>query len=98
MSLQWAVSASAQAMTPRYKQGCKEEHTMYARLTAALALLVLAPQAAAKPDCDALACAEVKQAIHEVEARMRAGYSRAQGERYEARLRKLKRKRSKLCR
>jgi hypothetical protein len=29
---------------------------------------------------------------------MRAGYSRAQGERFEARLRRLKRKRSKLCR
>ena len=34
----------------------------------------------------------------EVQARMRAGYSRSQGERYEARLRKLKRKRSKVCR
>ncbi len=64
----------------------------------ALALLALSAQCNAKPDCDALACAEVKQAIREIEARMRAGYSRSQGERYEARLRKLKRRRSKLCR
>ena len=71
---------------------------MDTRLMTALALLALSPQGAARPDCDALACAEVKQAIREIEARMRAGYSRAQGERYEARLRKLKQKRSKLCR
>ena len=63
-----------------------------------LALLGLVVQVNAKPDCDALACDEVKQAIREIEARMRAGYSRSQGERYEARLRKLKRKRSRLCR
>lgn len=71
---------------------------MHTRLMTALALLALAPQGDAKPDCDALACAEVKQAIREIEARMRAGYSRAQGERFDARLRKLKRRRSKLCR
>ena len=44
------------------------------------------------------ACAEVKEEIREIEARMRAGYTRAQGERYEAKLRKLKAKRRKLCR
>ena len=66
--------------------------------TVSLALLVLSTQVDAKPDCDALACAEVKQAIREIEARMRAGYSRSQGEKFEARLRKLKRRRSKLCR
>lgn len=64
----------------------------------ALALLVIAAPASAKPDCDELACEEVKQAIREIESRMRAGYTRSQGEKYEARLRKLKRKRSKLCR
>ena len=71
---------------------------MSLRIVIALALLALAQPIPARPDCDALACAEVKQAIREIEARMRAGYSRSQGERYEARLRKLKRKRSKLCR
>ncbi|HSN52644.1 MAG TPA: hypothetical protein VLS87_08945 [Woeseiaceae bacterium] len=71
---------------------------MHERWVIALALLVLAPAADAKRDCDKLACAEVKQEIREIESRMRAGYSRAQGEKYEARLRKLKRKRSRLCR
>ena len=71
---------------------------MERRWIVALVLFVLAGQGHAKHDRDALACDEVKQAIHEIEARMRAGYTRAQGERYEARLRKLKLKRSRLCR
>ena len=64
----------------------------------ALAFCLVSAQSDAKPARDALACEEVKQAIREIEARMRAGYSRSQGERYEAKLRKLKRKRSHLCR
>ncbi len=71
---------------------------MQRRWIIALALLIVSIQGNAKPDCDAIACGEVKQAIREIESRMRAGYSRAQGERFEARLRRLKRKRSKLCR
>lgn len=71
---------------------------MQIRWITALAVLVLAVQADAKRDCDKLACDEVKQEIREIESRMRAGYSRAQGERYEARLRKLKLRRSTLCR
>ena len=71
---------------------------MEKRWVAALLLLVLAGQGHTNHDRDALECDEVKQAIREVEARMRAGYTRAQGERYEARLRKLKHKRRKLCR
>ena len=70
---------------------------MNLRLIAAATLLSLAPQADAKTRCDKLACEELKQQIREIESRMRAGYSRAQGERFEARLRRLKRKRSKLC-
>ena len=71
---------------------------MHTPWIAVLALLLLTPPANARPDCDKLACEEVKQQIREIESRMRAGYSRAQGERFEARLRKLKRRRSKLCR
>ena len=71
---------------------------MERRWMLALLLLLLAVQGNAKHDRDDLACDEVKQAIREIESRMRAGYTRGQGERYEARLRKLKRKRSKLCR
>jgi hypothetical protein len=47
---------------------------------------------------DKTACAEVKEKIRTIESRMRAGYTRAQGERYEERLRELKAKRYKLCR
>lgn len=47
---------------------------------------------------DKAACAEVKEKIRTMESRMRSGYTRAQGERYEERLRELKAKRYKLCR
>ena len=63
-----------------------------------LAAAVLASDAHARSKSDEAACAEVKEEIREIEAKMRAGYTRAQGEKYEARLRKLKSKRSKLCR
>ena len=43
-------------------------------------------------------CAEVKQKIREIQSRMRAGYTRAQGERMEAQLRKLRVIRAKTCR
>lgn len=47
---------------------------------------------------DEAACAEVKERIRNIESRMRAGYTRAQGERYEEKLRELRAKRHKLCR
>jgi len=71
---------------------------MESRWIVTLLLFVFAGQGHAKHDRDALACDEVKQNIREIEARMRTGYTRAQGERYEARLRKLKLKRNRLCR
>ena len=43
-------------------------------------------------------CSKVRNQIKVVQSRMRAGYTRAQGERLEARLRKLKADRSKYCR
>lgn len=46
---------------------------------------------------DEAACAEVKEKIRTIESRMRAGYTRAQGERYEEKLRELRAKRYKLC-
>jgi len=49
-------------------------------------------------DCAKAACAEVKARISTIESKMRSGYTRAQGERYENKLRVLKAKRSKLCR
>jgi hypothetical protein len=44
------------------------------------------------------ACAAVKQQIRQIEAKMRNGYSAAQGIRYDERLRKLKEKRYEVCR
>jgi hypothetical protein len=49
-------------------------------------------------DCAKAACAEVKAKISNIESKMRSGYTRAQGERYEDKLRVLKAKRAKLCR
>ena len=68
------------------------------RVLLLVALLALSPTTGAHQQCDRQACADVKQAIREIEAKMRAGYTRAQGERYQARLRKLKQKRYRLCR
>jgi hypothetical protein len=60
--------------------------------------LLAAPYVDAASNKDKAACAEVKEKIHNIESRMRAGYTRAQGERYNEKLRELKAKRSKLCR
>ncbi len=60
--------------------------------------LMLTISADASPKTDAAACAEVKEKIRTIESRMRAGYTRAQGERYNEKLRALKAKRAKLCR
>ena len=49
-------------------------------------------------DCAKAACSEVKAKISNIESKMRSGYTRAQGERYEDKLRVLKARRSKLCR
>ena len=69
------------------------------QLLATLLILALAHSAPyAKTRDEEAACAAIKEDIREIEARMRAGYTRAQGEKYEARLRKLKAKRRKLCR
>lgn len=63
-----------------------------------LIILLLAPVADASRKSDAAACAEVKEKIRTIESRMRAGYTRAQGERYEERLRELRAKRREICR
>ena len=65
--------------------------------TLALTLLFATPAEASRRT-DAAACAEVKEKIRTIESRMRAGYTRAQGERYNEKLRELKAKRAKLCR
>ena len=61
-------------------------------------VLLAAPVGAAPSKAEKAACAEVKEKIRTIESRMRSGYTRAQGERYEERLRELKAKRYELCR
>ena len=43
-------------------------------------------------------CAEVRQQIRRIQARLRAGYTARAGVRLEARLRELKKKRARVCR
>jgi len=84
-------------MLAQYNGDSVKEDAMTRLLILIPLLLCMADQAGARSECDKRACDEVKQAIRDVEAKMRAGYTRAQGERYEARLRKLRRRRSKVC-
>ena len=44
-----------------------------------------------------LKCEEIKQEIRYIQSKMRAGYTRAQGEKMEAQLRKLRALRKKAC-
>ncbi len=70
------------------------------RLTLAiLSLCVLSPVASdAHNACPKARCEETKQKIEKIQARMRQGYTRAQGEKMEAELRSLRAIRSKRCR
>ena len=63
-----------------------------------LFLVLLNAPADAHGNRDKALCAEVKEKIRTIESKMRSGYTRAQGEKYEARLRELKAKRYKICR
>jgi hypothetical protein len=69
-----------------------------AALAFALIALIFVHDATAKAGCGKADCAAIREEIRNIESRMRAGYTRAQGERYEERLRKLKEKRRRLCR
>ena len=62
-----------------------------------LAALISTSVSAVPPD-DKAKCEKIKQQIRAIEAKMRNGYSAAQGIRYEERLRALKEKRYKVCR
>lgn len=53
--------------------------------------------ASASTKSDKAACAKVKEQIRNVESRMRSGYTRAQGEKYEEKLRVLRAQRRELC-
>ncbi len=47
---------------------------------------------------DKIECAAIKEKIRHIQSKMRAGYTRAQGERMEEQLRKLRLARRKKCR
>ena len=64
----------------------------------AVALIFIGAPAMAASKCDKEACQAVKADIREIQAKMRSGYTVSQGNRYEARLRKLRDQRSRLCR
>ncbi len=62
-------------------------------------LCVLSPAAShAHNVCAKAKCEETKQKIEKIQAKMRQGYTRAQGEKMEAQLRSLRAIRSKRCR
>lgn len=68
-------------------------------LVVIVALCVLAPVAGqAHKNCRDAECEETKQKIRRIEAKMRRGYTRAQGEKMEAELRSLRAIRAKRCR
>jgi hypothetical protein len=61
--------------------------------------LIFLPTAAYTHDhCAQARCEETRQKIRKIEAKMRQGYTRAQGEKMEAELRSLRAIRSKRCR
>jgi hypothetical protein len=62
------------------------------------AFILLAPNAPAHESCTKAECEEVKQKIRLIQSKMRSGYTRKQGEKMEADLRKLRAIRSKKCR
>ena len=69
---------------------------MHALIIAAMLLLA---QPVMGHDADReLRCEEIKQEIRIVQSKMRAGYTRAEGEKLRARLRKLRALRAKACR
>ena len=62
------------------------------------AIVLFAPGASAHDYCAKAECEETKQKIRHIQSKMRQGYTRKQGEKMEADLRKLRAVRSKKCR
>ncbi len=64
-----------------------------------VSLCVLSPATShAHNDCPKAKCEETKQKIEKIQAKMRQGYTRAQGEKMGAELRSLRAIKSKRCR
>jgi hypothetical protein len=71
---------------------------MHTRKWILFLLMLVALPASANAQKDKQACEKVKQQIRSIQARMRNGYSAAQGIRLDERMRELKKKRYRLCR
>ena len=67
-------------------------------LTAIVLTFLLSTGTSAAEGFEKTKCAAVKEKIRHIQSRMRAGYTRAQGEHMEKQLRKLKKQRRLLCR
>lgn len=67
-------------------------------LAGVLCAVLVTPAANGRDRDDEEDCRKVKEQIRRIESRMRAGYTNAQGRRLEERLRKLRKRRSKVCR
>ena len=67
-------------------------------LTVIALSLLLVPAASAHEFCSKAECEKTKQKIEQIHSKMRQGYTRKQGEKMEADLRKLAAIRSKQCR
>lgn len=66
---------------------------MLASVLLVLSLPVLSDEKERPSECD-----KTKQKIRHIQSKMRSGYTRSQGEKMEAQLRKLREKRKKVCR
>lgn len=67
-------------------------------LTVIVCCLLLTPGISAHEYCSKAACEKTKQKIERIHSKMRQGYTRKQGEKMEAELRKLRAIRFKQCR
>jgi len=68
------------------------------KTTILISMFLLAPGVSAHESCAKAECEETKQKIRKIQSKMRSGYTRKQGEKMEADLRKLRAIRSKKCR
>ncbi len=66
-------------------------------LTVLAVNLLFSPAVTAHEYCPRAECEETKQKIRQIQSKMRQGYTRKQGEKMEADLRKLRAIRSKQC-
>ena len=66
--------------------------------TLLLAFFLLFASTESRGDDRDLECEKIKQKIHRIQSKMRSGYTRAEGEKLEAELRRLRALRQKACR